>query len=291
MKRSGINSQRALWIAVGVLVVMTFLPTVWVSRVAYVPKSTFDFFVQPGVKLGRWAAGGWRHEEPGLRPIIEDEVESAERLTEALHFLELYRQQLREAEAQLEQMSRISDVLGGQYSRIVPARVVVRSRDPQGRQMSIDRGSGSGIEVGQVVVGQDSQLVGLVTAVYAGSAIVEPINRPGVSLPVVIREAHADPLLEVNKWVEWSEAQGGFVCNDIGKDEPVEAGDVAYMRQAQGPWPPLAQAFLLGRVEDVDDYDADPEMYQSAVIVPLLDLDEVTQVQVLVPDDERGGSE
>ena len=265
MARSATRSQRALWAAVGLAVVVGLLPAGWLRWTA-VASDIINVPIQPladvGVRLGRVLRGpaGEAGEESEAMRRRTQELEATRVL---LHAARLRIEALQEEIRHLQDARRFH-----QGVQIDPMFVRVTGRSPdRGRgPVRINAGSRHGVTPGTVAVYRGVYLIGRVgDDVGRLSCRIVPVTDPATGLMEAIILPADDPTAELADAPRLQlVADGrGTLVGDLDRNLVVEAGDV--VRLSDPAWPDTAQGMILGRVTAVEPKDLQPLLNQITV--------------------------
>jgi rod shape-determining protein MreC len=178
------------------------------------------------------------------------------------------------AQAQLNQTQELTDN--------APVHARVSGVDPNlwYDQVTIDKGSSSGIRTNQAVVtGQG--LVGKVTFVWGSGATVTLITNHDTELGGTVMETGVKGLVEVDSGHPTTLVLGSLASQDVVKpgDTVVTSGTLSRVGKFPSPYP---RNIPIGRVRKVDNAGQDD---QQAHIVPFANLRRLDLVEVLTKAD------
>jgi rod shape-determining protein MreC len=182
-------------------------------------------------------------------------------------------QQLRD-QAKLNQTSELTD------NAPVSARVSGVDPNLWYDQVTIDKGSSSGIRTNQAVVtGQG--LIGKVTFVWGGGAIVTLITNHNTQVGATVMETSVKGLVSVDNGHPTELVLGSLAGQDIVKrgDTVVTSGTLSRVGNYPSPYP---RNIPIGRVTRVDNAGQDD---QEAHIAPFANLRRLDIVEVLTKGD------
>jgi rod shape-determining protein MreC len=198
------------------------------------------------------------------------------------------RAQLVETQAKLRESTQSRDLellnrtagTGLDDNEPVRARVIAKDPNLWFDQVTIDKGSGSGIERNQAVVNGQG-LVGRVTEVTGSTAIVTLITNHTTQIGGTVSESGVQGLVSVE-----AGHPTDLVLDDLsGKDEVtrgqivVTSGTTSKVGRYPSPYP---RDIPVGRVTSVDDPGTDD---QRAHVAPFVDLRRLDLVEVLTKRD------
>jgi rod shape-determining protein MreC len=197
------------------------------------------------------------------------------------------RSQLVDTQAKLRDSAQLKDqeLLNSEYglSDNGPVRARVIAKDPNlwFDQVTIDKGTGSGVQRNQAVVNGQG-LVGRVTEVTGSTAIVTLITNHTTQIGAKVSQTGVPGLVKVE-----AGHPTNLLLDDLaGKDEVargeivVTAGTTSKVDRFPSPYP---REIPIGRVTTVDDTGTDD---QRAHVAPFADLRGLDLVEVLTKRDE-----
>lgn len=196
-----------------------------------------------------------------------------ERLQDELNSLRIEVVSLREASAENRRLKEMLDFLDQpsfpQDYQIVSARVIGRSGSPWNATITINRGSGDGIAMGQTVVSGQG-LVGQISAVTANSAQV---------LLIIDQNSHVEARLQ------GSSAQGTIVGSINGQLEMdfVEKNQSVTKKEVvvtSGTGQLFVKGVPIGVIDEVSDQEI--EYFKSISVTPFVEFGTLEEVMVLV---------
>lgn len=154
----------------------------------------------------------------------------------------------------------------------VPARVIVRSVNPNSATVVIDRGSKDGVEIGMAVVAGNGILVGKVTNLKERVSTVTLISDESSRLAAAAAGG--------NRLFGLVEGGGNKVARLtlVPQSEPLQRDDIIVTAGTEEKVPPN---LVIGIVNEVRGTDTDP--FKSATIEPLAKSDKLNIVMVLRP--------
>jgi rod shape-determining protein MreC len=162
----------------------------------------------------------------------------------------------------------------------VAARVIGEDPNLWYDQVSIDKGSSSGIRTNQAVVtGQG--LIGKVTFVWDGGAVVTLITNHNTEVGATVSETGVKGLVKVDNGHPTELVLTSLAGQDIVKkgDTVVTSGTLSRVGRFPSPYP---RNIPIGRVTKVDNPDQDD---QQAHIAPFANLRRLDVVEVLTKGD------
>jgi cell shape-determining protein MreC len=294
MARAWTTGRRPLIVAVGLLLLASQLPSAWAGTLASVPREVVRFVLIPGegvLRVASLALRPGRSRAPSLPPAFERRLAELAAADPASanqaydNYLELQtdnqrlRNRVEELEDEVRQLNLVREGLGDRPLAYVNARVTSHTATDARRSITIDRGSASGVEVGQAVV-SGASLVGTVSSVTGRTADVKLMNGPGQSLRARIVPAEAGPPREITEQLRVT-ADGSAFTAEIDRARPVEVGDLAHLVDRRGAWPTTASGRVVGVVAEVRDDTDRPLQLKRLVVRPLLDYAKLARVTVV----------
>lgn len=171
------------------------------------------------------------------------------------------RKQLAETESLLSQEKHLDP---SNYN-LLPVRLI-----GLGRYLKIDKGTNSGVKVGQAVVSQDNY-VGKVISVTPSSSAVQLLTDPDskVSAFSQNKEGKAKGILVGQFATE-------ILLDKILHEEKINAGDLVYSEGLEGFLP---RGLILGKVTQVLEHEN--EVFKQAKVQPVFDIRDLELVFVI----------
>jgi rod shape-determining protein MreC len=197
------------------------------------------------------------------------------------------RNQLVETQAKLREAGQLKDLellnrgpAGLTDNAPVRARVIAKDPNLWFDQVTIDKGSGSGIERNQAVVNGQG-LVGRVTEVTGSTAIVTLITNHNTQIGGKVSESGVQGLVGVEAGHPTDLVLGSLSSKDeVSRGQiVVTAGTTSKVDRFPSPYP---RDIPIGRVTSVDDLGTDDE---QAHVAPFADLRRLDLVEVLTKRD------
>jgi rod shape-determining protein MreC len=197
------------------------------------------------------------------------------------------RNQLVETQAKLREAGQLKDLellnrgpAGLTDNAPVRARVIAKDPNLWFDQVTIDKGSGSGIERNQAVVNGQG-LVGRVTEVTGSTAIVTLITNHNTQIGGKVSESGVQGLVGVEAGHPTDLVLGSLSSKDeVSRGQiVVTAGTTSKVDRFPSPYP---RDIPIGRVTSVDDLGTDDE---QAHVKPFADLRRLDLVEVLTKGD------
>jgi rod shape-determining protein MreC len=183
--------------------------------------------------------------------------------------------QLQADVAKREEAARLNDALRSQLNfaqqsgfKLTGANII--SQDPTNYKqfLTIDRGSSSGIQKGQVVVSQ-GLLVGKITETTTNTAKVYLITDFNSAVPVLDQETRASGLVHGDRGF-------GLKLEMVPQTDTLKQGDTVITSGFGGEYP---KGLVVGKVGTVNQKAAD--VFQSASVDPGVDFRKLEEVFVI----------
>ncbi|MBN2452249.1 MAG: rod shape-determining protein MreC [Lentisphaeria bacterium] len=221
----------------------------------------------------------------GLAALLGDGTEQRVRALEA----EVRR--LRYAAGEATELRRQNEELRAYYSlpprpgwRVLLADVTARDPVTWNRAFRINRGAHDGVSAGAVVL-SGAHVVGRVTEVHPGSALVRTIGDRGCRLSVVLSPSAAAGILEGTGSGDWR-GPPGCVVGFLPKDVTAEVGDMVVTSGLGGAIP---GGLPVGRVAAASSRHSHPvEIVQGSharvTVTPLASFDRLRVVALYCPE-------
>jgi rod shape-determining protein MreC len=199
------------------------------------------------------------------------------------------RTELVETQAKLREAGQLNDLellnrgpAGLSDNRPVRARVIAKDPNLWYDQVTIDKGSGSGIERNQAVVNGQG-LVGRVTEVTGSTAIVTLITNHTTQIGGKVSDSGVQGLVGVEAGHPTDLVLGSLSSKDeVTRGQiVVTAGTTSKVDRFPSPYP---RDIPIGRVTRVDDLGTDDE---QAHVAPFADLRGLDLVEVLTKRDDE----
>lgn len=227
-----------------------------------------------------------------LKPVRDlfgwagDTVDAKGQLKDVRKERDTLRQQLVQSQAKLREAGQLKDqeLLNAEHglSDNAPVRARVIGKDPNlwFDQVIIDKGSGSGIALNQAVINGQG-LVGRVTEVTSGNAIVTLITNHNTKVGATVMETAVEGLVSVEQGHPTELVLGSLAAKD--KIAPGEIVVTSGTTSTVNRWPsPYPRYIPIGRVTRVENQDSDD---QQAHVAPFADLRRLDLVEVLTKRD------
>jgi cell shape-determining protein MreC len=138
--------------------------------------------------------------------------------------------QLREAQSEIERLTRLRAKPGLEHMQPIPAKVITQTPD----ELTINEGQDSGVAVGQYVMSltdtrlDDQCVIGTISIVYNKGATVKLITHPTSKIPAGI-----DKLNGLKVFLE-GRGDGTARIRLVPTKHTIRAGDVIYAEKKQG---------------------------------------------------------
>lgn len=176
--------------------------------------------------------------------------------------------QLHEAKQQNEALRTQLNFAQTNNYKLVEGNII--SQDPTNFQQffTIDRGSGSGIDKGMVVVSQ-GLLVGRIVDTTATTAKVQLITDYNSAIPALDQQTRATGLTRGQRGF-------GLVLENVPQSDEIKTGDSLITSGFGGDYP---RGLVIGSVNEVKRRDTD--VYQSASVKPAVDFRKLEAVFVI----------
>jgi rod shape-determining protein MreC len=188
---------------------------------------------------------------------------------------------LQEFQIENDQLLALLGAKNGSDFHTIAATVIARERPELGRILTIDRGTGDGLLVGDVVIAAGGAVVGRISDASATTSHVTLISDPGSTVTGMVANDRAmgDVVGSLSSPLEMKNIDA-TVRVTIG-DQIVTAG----IDLGHGVRSPYPKGLPIGQVVDVQR-DANA-VVQEAFLTPTADLDRLEYVLVIT--DYRGG--
>lgn len=171
------------------------------------------------------------------------------------------RKKVAEAEVQLSQEKHIDP----QTYNLLPARPI-----GLGRFLKIDKGSISGIKVGQAVVFEDN-FVGRINSVSPLTSNIQLLTDPDSKVAAFSQNKDGKA-----KGVLFGQFGTEVLLDKILHEEKIETGDLVYSEGTEGYLP---RGLILGRVTQI--LDRQNEVFKQAKVQPIFDIRDLELVFVI----------
>jgi rod shape-determining protein MreC len=178
----------------------------------------------------------------------------------------------RELQIELERLQQLLKVRETQSpGAFLTAPVTGISSSPVQRQLTIGRGSNSGVRVNTPVT-VPAGLVGIITEATERNAVVRTIADPESKVGVTVRERGG-------QGIAVGEPGGSVRIINFIEDEPVEVGDMVETSSRGGLFP---RGILLGKVSEIPKRDPN-DLRIEFVVEPAVDVTTLSEVTLIEP--------
>lgn len=150
----------------------------------------------------------------------------------------------------------------------VSGRVVARSSEPYNKEITVNVGSSSGVEIGNTVIGS-AGVIGQVTAVQNGSCTVRLITDQQSGVSVLIQYNRKEGIVR-------GSLEGLLYLEDVDSDVVVQIGDVLVTSGLGGSY---TRGLIVGQVIRVTASVGDSS--RLIVVSPVDDVDGATEVFIV----------
>jgi rod shape-determining protein MreC len=184
--------------------------------------------------------------------------------------------QAKSIEQENEELTGLLQLRNSFQYQTAAAEVIARESSEARRSMTISKGTGDGIAVGDVVIAEGGALVGRVTSAGPNFSIVTLISDRSSTVIGVSETSHATG--EVI-----GQLGGALIMQNIDSTEKIQAGEqvlTAGIELAGGIRSPYPKNLLIGEISDVHR-DAN-SVVQTAFLLPTANLDKISYVLVVL---------
>jgi len=199
---------------------------------------------------------------------LSEAVELNQRLRQQVTVLQNQVTQLNEYHRENERLRGLLNMADSLTLQGPVARVIGMSSAGWSSIVTIDKGAGSGVVVGNPVVAAEG-VVGRVIAVSENVAQVLPIIDPKSSADALLQQTRVRGVLEGG-------GSGGGSLRFVASRDVVTVGDVVVTSGFDGVFPP---GLSLGRVTWVEN--ASKNLFQDIAVEPSADFSRIEQVMVV----------
>jgi len=285
MKQRWITHERALLLAMVVLLVCSQLPVRAIRPITRVPSLVLTTITQPFTDHLHHASSRLVDDSESNQPDVnvEDLQRNYDRLLQDNEWL---RQNLEEARQTIAELAQTRGIIDRAERRLVPGTVTASQGTREAPVLTIALDANHGVHKGDIV-GSGYNLIGRVSDVWQRTAQVAVITRPRHSMLVTLRPENASPGDAGIPALMQSDDTGLRFLTEVGVNDPVRVGDLAYL--ADETWPEESRGFVVGRVTSAEPKTTDPELRRVVVVQPVRDIRYIRRVFVVVPVQAEGG--
>lgn len=176
---------------------------------------------------------------------------------------------LEEAKLENERIRALVDFAKAQDLKTVGAGVIGRPTDSRQRSILIDRGTGSGVKVGDAVIAAGG-LVGQIVEVSAWGARVRLITDSDSGVSVLVQRTRTNGIVR-------GSIQGPLQLDFIDKSLAPVRGDVLLTSGLGGVYP---KDIVVGEVTDVSSQQVD--LFPTITVASRVDIDRIEEVLVIM---------
>ena len=159
-----------------------------------------------------------------------------------------------------------------QNLKVVPAQIIARQIDGNSSDLIIDKGSRNGLESGLAVLSPQGIIIGKIVDLKDDSSTVCLTTSLNCNLAATIQNQKR------TQGITSGDLSLTIKMNYIPQLEKINPGDLVISSGLGGKIPP---GLLIGRISRV--YSASNDVWQSATIEPLLNLNDLRIVSVVIP--------
>jgi rod shape-determining protein MreC len=208
-----------------------------------------------------------------IRSLFEDYVfllnvkEENKRLKRELEQLKMENVLLREEKREAERLRRLLELKEAIKFKVIVARLIGESPDPQSRTFYIDKGSLEGIKKGMAVITPDG-IVGKVLFTGPKSSLILPIIERGASLSVMLEDSGTRGILE---------GQGErCLLRYLPPEEPIREGERVLTTGLDGVYP---KGFPVGYIRRIIKKSG--ALFLEAEVEPSVRFERLEEVMVI----------
>jgi len=216
-----------------------------------------EFLTTPIRGLGGWL-GGLGTSRGDYDALVAQNLELKQRLAT-----------LEEARRENERIKALVDFAKVEDLKTIGAGVIGRPIDSRQRSILVDRGSNSGVKVGDPVIAAGG-LVGQVVEVTAWNARVRLITDSSSGVSVLVQRTRANGIVR-------GSIQGPLRLEFVDKGAAPVRGDVLLTSGLGGVYP---KDIVVGEVTDVSSQQAD--LFPSITVASRVDIDRIEEVIVII---------
>jgi rod shape-determining protein MreC len=158
-----------------------------------------------------------------------------------------------------------------QFLQGVSARMISRGSDLVRQAVMINRGSRHGVKLGAAVIAEDGLLIGKVVDVFDATAQVLLLTDSSSAVAVQIQNEKQSPGIVIGEYGQ------ALRMDLIPQNEAIEKGQRV---TTSGIEPMIPKGLVVGVIRRVIDQES--EVYQQAIVDPLLAYDRLRVVHVLL---------
>jgi rod shape-determining protein MreC len=263
------------------LAVSSLLPARWSGYGAALGHVTALMLAPLSVPLT--AISRLRGNEAEAPPEAEHLLTRWEQAQQALQEISRLRVERNRLRLENRMLRNLKAQLGGEAEiyRFPAAGVIGVSADPYGATLRINRGSRSGLAIGQAVV-EGADLVGRIAQTGTLTATVELITNRGLLLDAVVTEmlSPLQPEIDAQRICQFEAVDIDRLVGVVSTDYEVSVGQ--YARLMDSDWPAGAQGMIIGQVTDVKPLPDQPYLRKQIIIQPRRALRHLGEVTIVV---------
>lgn len=274
MKRLEIDTRRGAGrplVLAGLLVASLIITTVWYREGTGGPLHTLRTGLtaasQPFAVAGTWLATPFRGVGNWLSGVSVDQSDYRALKAQNLD-LKQRLADLEEAKLENERIRQLVDFAEAQDLPTIGAHIIGRPTDSRQLSILIDRGTNSGLKVGDAVVAAGG-LVGQVVEVTPWNARVRLITDPESGVAALVQRTRANGIVK-------GDLSGGLELDFVDKKTPPVVGDVVLTSGLGGVYP---KGIVIGEVTAVASLSSD--LYPVVSIASRVDIARIEEVLVL----------
>ncbi len=279
MTRGILTPQRVLVALVLLMLISSLLPAKASDKLAMLPRWIVSHLLAPATGPLTWMSArvGGTTATPLISPDARSKFEE--------NYFRLQNNELallQENELLRQEIVRLSQIPERirKAVTLLPARVVAAPSSRLDPVLTINRGRSHGVEQNMIAT-SGYNLVGLVIGVDNTQSRVRLITAPTTTMAVTILPQLAPPGSDGLKATVKMDATRRTLVANVRKEDQVQVDDLVHLWDQT--WPKEAAGYIVGRVVEVIDNPADPILRRLVVIRPVVDLQHLTQVDVVAP--------
>ena len=154
----------------------------------------------------------------------------------------------------------------------ISARVIGAGSDLARQAMIINRGSRHGVQVGSAVIAQDGFFIGKIVEVFDGTSRIVLVTDSLSAVAVQIQNEKQSPGIVVGEYGQ------ALRMDLIPQNESIEKGQRV---TTSGIEPLIPKGLVVGVIRRVIDQES--EVYQQAIVDPLISYGRIRVVHILLP--------